>query len=173
MITRFAKIRDVKSPSRGHLPDAGVDFFIPEYSKELAELIKKSCKNKEFVITPDHSTIGIPANSSVLIPSGIKIEIAHGFMGMFADKSGVASKKELLIGAKVVDTGYSGEVHIDIHNVSDRIKWIEFGEKIVQMIFIPIVSSVLLEVDESVLYDYDNSDDQRGDNGFGSTNKKD
>jgi len=169
MITRFSKIRDVKSPERGHAPDAGVDFFIPEYSDELAKFISKSCSGADFSISSDQKTIGIPPHSSVLIPSGIKIEIAHGYMGLFTNKSGIASKKKLLIGAQVIDTGYSGEVHINLHNVSDRIQFIDFGSKAAQLIFIPIGTFQLMEVPEDILYDYDKSDNSRGEGGFGST----
>lgn len=169
MITRFAKTRDVKSPERGHAPDAGVDFFIPKYSDELRDFIKKSCNGADFSISPDHNTIGIPPHSSILVPSGVKIEIAHGYMGLFTNKSGIASKKKLLIGAQVIDTGYSGEVHINLHNVSKYIQFIDFGAKAAQLIFIPIGTFQLMEVSEDMLYDYDKSDNGRGEGRFGST----
>ena len=182
MITRFAKIRDVKSPKREHFTDAGIDFFVPEYSEDLMNKISKSCKKgiprttslvDEDELEHKYTGFQIRPHSNVLIPSGIKIEVLPGWMGMFADKSGIAFKKELIVGAKIVDTNYSGEVHLDIHNISDENVHIKFGQKMVQLIFVPVGTNPLMEVNESELYDFNKVNEKvRGEDGFGSTDNK-
>jgi len=180
------KCRNVRTPARGHEGDAGLDFFVPEYSKDyLNDLIKCNVdkknigldENGEFLSTsvlfrddPDDSDnkfIIILPNGSILIPSGIKMAIPENYAGIFMNKSGVASKKKLLVGACVVDYGYTGEVHINLHNTSNNIIRIEYGEKITQMVIQPIITptinNVYLETD---LY---GEETERGAGGFGST----
>ena len=150
MYLRFAKVRSVTSPSRANPTDAGIDFFVPN-DFEAGELDPKK---------------------SILIPSGIKVEIPFGYMGLFLNKSGIASKKKLLVGAQVVDTYYSGEVHIDLHNVGEDSILISPGDKIIQMTIVPIVPTSLQEVGEPELYKDFLLDNTRGEGGFGSTGSK-
>lgn len=171
MITRYTKIRKVASPERGHNTDAGIDFFVPDYTEEFMEDLRKLSKTGIKSIFRADKNIGfvIHPHSNILIPSGIKMEIAAGYMGMFADKSGIASKKELLVGAKIIDTNYSGEIHLDIHNVSNKDQEVLFGQKMVQLIFVPIGSFQLLEISGEDLYNWNHDHEVRGEGGFGST----
>jgi dUTP pyrophosphatase len=142
---RYSKIREVKSPLRGHPTDAGIDFFIPD----------------------DYADTIIEPNTSVLIPSGIKVQFDHGWALVANNKSGIASKKGLLVGAQVIDSSYQGEVHINLHNVSSTPQLIKAGDKIVQFVMYNIG---LPEPEEVPLIEYlyfESSD--RGDGGFGST----
>lgn len=141
---RYSKIREVKSPVRGHATDAGVDFFVPE----------------------DFSEYEIPPGGSVLIPSGIKVHFDHGWALVANNKSGIASKKGLLVGAQVVDSSYQGEVHIDLHNVGQFPQVVKPGDKIVQFVMYNIGLPTPEEVPESELY---NKESDRGEGGFGST----
>jgi dUTP pyrophosphatase len=150
MYLRYATTRDVKDPQRGHWPDAGIDFFIPN----------------------DFDAMTLAPGENVLIPSGVKVEIPPGYMGLFLNKSGVASKKELLIGAQVIDPYYAGEVHIDLHNVGKNRVELRPGDKIVQMILVPISHCQLTLSDETDLYSDYVTDEFRGKNGFGSTDRK-
>jgi dUTP pyrophosphatase len=153
MNIKFAKVREVESPKRGHPTDAGIDFFIPrDFNNGIPYTIN--------------------SGKSILIPSGIKIEIPYGFMGLFLNKSGIASKKKLLIGAQVIDTFYSGEVHINLHNVSDEDITIKSDDKIVQLVIVPVVCATPEECKEEDLYKDMLMNDIRGEGGFGSTNKK-
>lgn len=147
MYLRVVRIKDVKLPSRGHYPDAGIDFYIPK----------------------DYNETVMP-HSNKLIPSGVKVEIPIGYMGLFLNKSGVASKKELLIGAQLIDCYYSGEVHIDIHNVGSNPIILEPDMKIAQMVLVPISHCQIMEIEnENDLYDDFIDSSYRGSKGFGST----
>lgn len=141
---KFIKTRDVKSPNRGTKVSAGIDFFVPE---DFAEMVL------------------YPGNS-VKIPSGIKMIIPEGFSGNFYNKSGIGSKG-ILVGAQVVDSDYRGEVHLNIHNVSDTFFEIKPGMKLVQMLIQPVELQNPLEVDEEHFELYTAT--ERGEGGFGST----
>ena len=147
MLLKICRVKDVKSPSRGHWPDAGIDFYVPN----------------DFPVT------NVNPGENILIPSGVKVEIPPGYMGLFLNKSGIASKKEMLIGAQVIDPYYSGEVHIDLHNVSSKEVHIEPGQKIVQMVLVPVSHCQITECDEDMLYEDYIEHSNRGERGFGST----
>lgn len=146
----FSKVRDVKSPSRGTSKSAGIDFFIPNYWNE-------------------GNALYMQPNSSVLIPSGIHVNVPEGYALIAFNKSGVATKKSLYVGACVVDEDYQGEVHIHVTNVGKESVTIEPGDKIVQFILIPVLYSNPVEVSYEDLYQ---SETERGVGGFGSTDKK-
>ncbi len=153
MYIKYSRTRDVKEPRRGHIPDAGLDFFLPN----------------------DYEEIVIEAGKSVLIDSGIKVEIPVGFCGILMNKSSVASKMRIIVGSALVDSFYSGNIRIDLHNISDKNVTLEPGMKIAQMILIPIITPQLIEEkDDSKLYENAKKmcDDFRDQGGFGSTGNK-
>lgn len=157
---RYVKVRDVKSPVRGTSLSAGIDFFVPN-------------DFNPFILLP---------HKDVLIPSGIKASFDKNCMLMAAEKSGVTSSieaKEIakmdcsksyssvtVLGAKIVDTDYQGEIHIHIINVGDKPILIEPNKKIAQFILVPILYSNIEEVkSESELFANEKS--SRGSKGFG------
>lgn len=166
---RFTKIRDVKSPSRNQ-GDAGSDFYVPEYTDEFAHvLLEKNSKNNVKLL--NHKEIEISPHSQILIPSGIKVDILDKLTYLdFENKSGIATKKELLIGAQVIDAIYQGEVHINVHNVSDKFQVIEFGQKLAQAIHKEYRNTEWEEISNE---EYDKIEtSERGTGGFGSTGLK-
>jgi dUTP pyrophosphatase len=174
MFLKYAICREgAQSPSRANPNDAGLDFYMPEMTKEFREYFYSCGKNGELGIVfeqnVDKIMMTIPPGKNVLIPSGIKVEIPFGFMGLFLNKSGVASKKELLVGAQVVDTFYSGEVHIDLHNVGQQEARIAAGDKLIQMTLVPAMNTDVVLVGEEDLYDWMKKKEVRGEKGFGST----
>lgn len=150
MYIKFSKVRDVKTPKRANYTDAGVDFFIPS----------------------DFLPTAMQHGDSVLIPSGIKVEVPVGFALIFHNKSGIASKKNLFVGASVCDAGYSGEVHINIINNGPTEQWVHPGDKIIQGILIQVPLIELLEVSEEDLYKDILTTSGRGSGGFGSSGTK-
>jgi len=168
MLLKFNKTGSVKTPERAHATDAGIDFYCPPIV-EIVENLNSNSANSGITITD--STIVIPPGKNAVIPSNIRVEIPYGYMGLFLNKSGVASKKDALIGAQVIDTMYSGIVHVDLHNVGTEDLIIEENMKLSQMVMIPVLSCDLTEVEENQLYDWMISDKNRGGSGFGSTGK--
>lgn len=144
---KISKIKNVKLPTRANSTDAGIDFFVPE----------------------DQKMIRINPGESCLIASGIKVNVPKGFALVAFNKSGIAVKKSLHVGACVVDNGYQGEVHINLTNVGEHEQVINPGDKIVQFVLLPLGDPFLQEVPESDLYAEVST---RGEGGFGSTGEK-
>ena len=165
---RFTKIRDVKSPSY-RVGDAGSDFYVPENTQDFLDaLIKKNIEELDNDIWVEGDDIVVGPHSQVLIPCGIKVDILDKNTYLDAEnKSGIATKKELLVGAQVVDAIYQGEVHINLHNVSDKPQRIGFGTKAVQFLHKEYIQTVWEEISNE---EYDAIEtSERGAGGFGSS----
>lgn len=144
----FAKIRNVKSPTRGTELSAGIDFFIPEDWNDY----------KPHVIGP---------GEDILIPSGIKAKVPKDHALIAFNKSGIATKQKLIVGACLVDEDYQGEIHIHLINTS-RTTGVTIGPgmKIAQFVLVPVSYAAPEEVDLDDLYTEATA---RGECGFGST----
>ena len=169
---RFLKTRDVPSPTRANKYDAGIDFYVPQQSKEFIDLLIE--KNPQ--ISPmDINTTGIilRAGQRVLIPSGIHCQMKSPDRALIAaNKSGVASKLGLIFGAQVVDFEYQGEIHLNILNVSTQTRLITYGMKMLQFLETPIFTSEV-EITENIEpSEFYTKVTTRGAKGFGSTDKK-
>lgn len=150
---KIAKIRDVKTPTRGTELSAGIDFYVPND-------FKVNNINNEYFMAPGHN---------VNIPSGIVAKIPSGHALIAFNKSGVAVKKGLQVGACVIDEDYQGEIHINLINVSNHMTSIKPGEKIVQFLLMPVKYDLVVECDPHLLFDKATS---RGSGAFGSTGNK-
>ena len=143
----FAKSRDTKSPTRGSELSAGLDFYIPNDFQETT----------------------LRGHDDICIPTGIHVNMSgrlSNYMLMAADKSGIATKHKLKIGAKIVDADYQGEVHIHIYNFGRGLVSLKPGDKIAQFILVPVIYSQPVEFPLEELY---KEKTERGDGGFGST----
>ena len=140
---KISKVREVKTPTRGTEKSAGIDFYMPNGFSETIE-----------------------PGQSCLVPSGIKANIPTGYALIAFNKSGVAVKKNLYVGACVVDEDYQGEIHINLTNVGTKTTTIESGEKIIQLVLVPVFYDDIEVVDENVLF---KAQSERGAGGFGST----
>lgn len=171
----YCKVREVKSPCRAHKFDAGIDFFVPT-SLRMDDMKPKFETSGSYPLTTFNSdgtikSFTLKPGQSVLIPSGIKVRVPEGYMLQYTNKSGIASKRGLLVGANVVDIGYTGECHINVYNVSDHDTIISAGDKIVQGILVKIGFNMPVEVEnEEILYKGSHS--ERGAGGFGSSGIK-
>ena len=156
MNIRVYRIREgAKIPNRAHKTDAGMDlFYCPDFASTTP-----LC-----TIGPEGS-FSMSPGSSCLLPTGVKVEVPQNHMLEVKNKSGVAYKRQLLVGACVVDSGYDGEVFVNLHNIGTNTQIIEPGQKIAQAVLVPIVACGIKEVSHDVL----NRGSVRGDGGFGST----
>ena len=137
-------------PDRSNPSDAGLDvFFSPRQSKPKAVHIKP--------------------NTSMLLGTGLKFGIPHGYMLEVKNRSSWASKRSLLVGACVIDAGYNGEVMINLHNVGSEIQTVTAGDKIAQLVMIPVVHFRPTERTSDDLYYEGLCISNRGSGGFGST----
>ena len=106
----------------------------------------------------------LKANSTTKVPTGIALEIPHGFYLRIEDRSGMAAKGIHKIGG-IVDSDYRGEVFVVLHNTTDQDYQIEKHDRIAQGILTPISQADFHETSRL-------SETQRGAGGFGSTGKK-
>ena len=142
-------------------------------------LIKKT--NKE-VITPKYKTDGssgvdlsaflekkvvIKPNSSELIPTGLQVAIPEELEIQIRPRSGLAAKESIgvLNSPGTIDSDYRGELKIILFNHGKEDFIINNGDRIAQMVLVPIVKMEFEEVDSL-------PDTIRGQGGFGSTGKK-
>jgi dUTPase len=87
------------------------------------------------------------------------------------NRSSVAAKRSLLVGACVIDSGYDGEVFINLHNVGNVSQTIEAGTKIAQVILIPVIHFRVIERRDGELYRYPIAMSTRGVSALGSTDE--
>ena len=142
-------------------------------------LIKKTNRK---VITPKYKTDGssgvdlsafldkevvIKPNSSELIPTGLQVAIPEEFEIQIRPRSGLAAKESIgvLNSPGTIDSDYRGELKIILFNHSNKDFIINNGDRIAQMVLVPILKMEFEEVDSL-------PDTVRGQGGFGSTGKK-
>lgn len=186
----FTKIREVKSPNRANDGDAGLDFYIPKLTVE--DILKVGEKherdftginrkmygrgNLKFkVIETDGLCVVVNPGGRILIPSGIKVLInPKESMLMAANKSGVATKDGLTFTAEIVDSPYTGEMHIGIQNASNEPVYIPLWEdkKIMQFVHVPIILSTPKEITNEEYEEKAKNWGTRGDKGFGAHDNK-
>ena len=149
MILEYAKVREsAVSPERANPSDAGLDvFFSP------AEPL----------------TVVLNPGESKVLSTGLKFGVPHGYMLEVKNRSSVAAKRSLIVGACVVDSGYDGEVFINLHNVGKELQVLSFGDKIAQLVMTPVIHFRPMETAEDTLYNYPMTISNRGDGALGST----
>ena len=114
----------------------------------------------------------IERGQSVVLPTGYKFGIPHGYMLEIKNRSSMAAKRSLIVGACVVDSGYDGEVFVNLHNIGDQGQIIEPQTKIAQAVLVPVVHFRAVET-QGNLYDwYPITISDRGDGALGSTDQK-
>lgn len=99
-----------------------------------------------------------------MVPTGIRVAIPDGYVGLCFPRSGLASKLGISLSncVGVIDSGYRGVVGATLINLSDEEKRLEKGERVCQLVVVPYVCCEI-EVVESL------DDTERGEGGFGST----
>mgnify|MGYP003112623527 CR=1 FL=1 len=153
MNLRVYKIRpEARLPLRAHKSDAGMDLFY--------------CPNGERARVLKLEGLAVGARESVLIPTGLKVEVPYGHMLEIKNKSGIAFKRQLVVGACVVDPGYDGEIYVNLHNIGLKTQYLQPGDKIAQAVLVPVIHC---GIDEVRTDEFINLDSGRGTGGFGST----
>jgi dUTP pyrophosphatase len=151
MIIEIACLREGSvAPERANPSDAGLDVFFNPSDQEMIE---------------------IPVLENRLLETGYSFGIPHGYMLQVCNRSSVAAKKRLVVGAHIVDAGYSGEVFVDLHNIGAEPYVVMPGEKIAQLVMVPVVNFRTAEVEPEELYWEDEPIvlSNRGDGSLGST----
>ena len=144
-VVKITKLREnAVIPKRATAGSAGADLY--------------ACIEKDVTIRP---------GELAMIPTGIAIELPDSSMGAFLfARSGLGVKHGICLsnGVGVVDSDYRGEVCVGLCNVSDKEYTVTCGERIAQMVIMPVICAELIQVNEL-------GATQRGSGGFGSTGK--
>ena len=130
---------------------------IPVYSSASAAGADLYYCGEEVVIHP---------SQTVMLGTGIAMEIPEGYVGLVFARSGLACKSGLAPANKVgvIDSDYRGEIKVALHNHSTQEKTVGTGERIAQIVITPYLKC---DFEEGEL-----SSSERGIGGFGSTGKK-
>ena len=113
------------------------------------------------------SEITVLPGQTVVVKTGISLEIPEGYCGLIFARSGLATKRGLAPANKVgvIDADYRGEIMVALHNHSENAATVEGGERIAQLAIVPFLKADFVETDNL-------SETVRGEGGFGSTGRK-
>ena len=125
-------------PSRAHATDAGLDLRTPV-------------------------AVTVPAHGSVVVDTKTHVELPQGCAGLIVSKSGL-NVKHGLVTTGLIDEGYAGSILVRIYNHSDEDYFFDAGDKVTQLVVIPVRYEPL-EIVDSI------DGGERGDGGFGSTGR--
>lgn len=126
-------------PERAHKTDAGLDV--------------KSRENRL-----------IKAHRGALLHTGLHVQLPHGTAGLLVSKSGL-NVNHGITSTGLIDEGYTGEIMVKLYNHSDTNYLVNAGEKISQLVIIPVL------YENINLCDSLDENTERGDKGFGSSGK--
>ena len=138
MILKVKLDKGAFAPESPHNADAGYDLRTP-------------------------ALFAIGARESVTIDTGVHVAIPEGYVGFLKAKSGL-NVRFGLTGTGTIDSGYTGSIVVKLYNHSDKGKWFDRGDKVIQIVFLPIIKPEL-----KLVADLDST--ERGDGGFGSTGR--
>lgn len=138
-------------PTKAHKEDAGYDIYaMYDFVVPPTEGWKIGNRNEIDVGCITHNT-------------GVHIQIPEGYTGFLKSKSGLNIKYGLT-GEGVIDSGYTGSIRVKLYNHTSKAYKFKKGDKISQLVILPIASSELVLTDE-----FEPTD--RGNGGFGSTGR--
>lgn len=124
-------------PRRAHTTDAGIDL------RSIEDMT-------------------VPSHGSAVFHTGVHVELPHGTAGLLVSKSGL-NIKHGITSTGLIDEGYTGEIMVKLYNNSDSNYFVHDGDKISQLVVIPVMYEDVEEVDRLT------EGTERGANGFGST----
>ncbi len=151
MIIEYIKLHNgVMAPSRANPSDAGLDIH--------AHIPK--------------TKITIEPGENAIIPTGLKFGVPHGYMLQVCNRSSMGAKRSLIVGAHIIDSGYDGEIFIDLHNIGSETQFIEKGAKIAQLVLVPVVHFRAREDESGLLYHENITISNRGSDALGSTDAR-
>lgn len=127
-------------PTRAHDTDAGLDLYCPEGQAQI-----------------------VPAKESAIVDTGVHIELPNGTVGFLKSKSGL-NVKHGIVSEGVIDVGYTGSIKVKLYNHSGYDYKVLPGDKITQLVILPILTPDIELVDSL-------SETDRGEGGFGSTGR--
>lgn len=150
MEVKISKINEsVETPSKKNIGDAAYDLHF--YSK-------------------NHSHIIIEPGECALLDTGLRFHFPSEYVMEIKNRSGMAAKRGLIVGACIVDSSFTGNVFVNLWNISKEHQRIEPNERIAQAIFYKVENILFSEVNNAE-YTTLTSHSTRQDGALGSTGK--
>ena len=149
-----------------------LEYYSMPHAKHKPVRANPSDAGLDLKYNPDVGSqpVSIEPGQSMILGTGLKFGVPHGYMIQIMNRSGNAAKKKLMVGACVVDSGYNGEVFVNLHNIGSKPQTINPGDKIAQAVVIPVVPVRFLETSNDNLYDWSPiTISNRGSGALGST----
>lgn len=143
MKIKFMLDKGAFTPEKAHNEDAGFDLRCP-LGNEVNWTI-------------------IPAHGSLKLDLGVHFEIPKNYVGFLKSKSGL-NVNFGITGEGVIDSGYTGSIVAKMYNDSDKDYFLKGGDKVIQIVFLPIP-----EVELELAQEFNKT--ERGNNGFGSSGR--
>ena len=141
-VVKIARMSDdIVMPKQAHTSDAGFDLS-------------------------STTRVDIPPGCSKLVGTGLRMEIPEGYCGQLNPRSGLASKHQVVVGARIIDSAYRGEIMINLINNGHEVFEVVEGMRVAQILFLQVLTNII-EVTEDEL-----TNTVRGAGGFGSTGDK-
>lgn len=141
-------------------PRVGNEFPLPTYATEgSAGLDLRACLDQAIQLDPGQTE---------LLPTGLAVHIAdQQLAAVILPRSGLGHKHGVVLGNLVglIDSDYQGELMVSVWNRGDRSFTIEPGERIAQMVFVPIV-----QAEFELVQDFETT--ERGSGGFGHSGRQ-
>ncbi len=141
-------------------PRLGKQFPLPEYATPgSAGLDLRACLDQPLQVAP---------GDTILIKTGIALYIADDTIAAtILPRSGLGHKHGIVLGNLVglIDSDYQGPLMVSVWNRGDTIYTIAPGERIAQLVFVPIIKAQFDIVDEFIVT-------ERGEGGFGSSGRR-
>ena len=136
------------------------------YYSERQQLTKKHDEDAGLDIMSAERVTILPL-SSVVISTGLFLEIPFGHVGLIWSRSGLSCNHDIEVGAGCIDSNFRGEVKVHLYNHSDVSYFVNAGDRIAQLLTMPVNLNCYEEVENLD----ELSDTDRGENAFGSTGK--
>lgn len=136
---KYVLTQDGCDPRTGYPGDAGVDLYVSENTR-------------------------IPFGQFADVPCGCNVELPPGTWGMLTGRSSTIRDRGLFVTQGIIDNGYRGPLFAGVHNLSDTSVQLQKGDRIAQLIVLPLVPVAPQQVDAL-------SQSDRGSNGFGSSGR--
>lgn len=163
----FSLTRNTKAPSRGHLEDAGIDIYVPQFQPQFLDAIYTQNNPHSFCFDMARKLLIIYPHERLKLATGVYFNIPAGNMLLVLEKTSVPNKTGIISGARVIDQNYQGQFIASLINTSDQNAYLEQGQKFIQLVLTPIHQDRTLEkVEFDNLYPQKT---QRGQGAYGST----
>ena len=148
---KIQKVHDkALMPSKAHKSDCGYDVYF--------------CPDKDEV-----QSVYLAPGDSKLLSTGLRFNFKPGHCVEIKNRSGMASKKSLIVGACIIDPSYTGTVFVNLHNIGLEGQTINAGDKIAQFVIYPILHDAELMEVTPEKYQELTTESTRKDGGFGSS----